>query len=67
MSETTQKRRLVIPKQGRKIAGVAVAFANYFGIDVTLVRIFWVLLLIPGGVPGIVPYLICWLVIPQEE
>lgn len=61
------KRRLIIPKQGKKVAGVAVAFANYFGIDVTLVRLFWVLLLIPGGVPGLVPYLVCWLVIPKEE
>jgi phage shock protein C len=61
------RRKLVLPKQGKKIAGVAAAFANYFGIDVTLVRVLWVLLLLPGGLPGIVPYLICWLVIPEEK
>ncbi len=65
MQET--KRRLVIPKEGKKVAGVALALANYFSIDVAIVRIFWVLLLIPGGLPGIVPYFLCWLVIPKEE
>lgn len=61
------KRRLRIPKEGKKIAGVCAAFANYLDIDVTLVRIVWVLLLLPGGLPGIIPYLICWLVIPEEK
>ncbi len=67
MSKDNPKRKLVIPKEGKKIGGVAIAFANYFNIDVTIVRIIWVLLLIPGGLPGIIPYLICWLVIPEEE
>jgi len=59
MSKDTPKRKLIIPKEGKKIGGVAIAFANYFNIDVTIVRIIWVLLLIPGGLPGIIPYLIC--------
>ncbi len=67
MSKDTPKRKLIIPKEGKKIGGVAIAFANYFNIDVTIVRIIWVLLLIPGGLPGIIPYLICWLIIPEEE
>lgn len=67
--KTGQKteRKLVLPKEGKKIGGVAAAFAKYFGIDVTLVRIIWVLLLLPGGLPGIIPYLLCWLVIPEEK
>ena len=60
-------KKLRRPKSGRKIAGVAAAFANYFGIDVTLVRLLWILLLIPGGLPGLIPYLICWVLIPDEE
>ena len=60
-------KRLVRPKEGRVIAGVALAFANYFKIDVTLVRLLWVFFLIPGGIPGILPYLICWIVIPSEK
>ncbi|PIY80415.1 MAG: PspC family transcriptional regulator [Candidatus Pacebacteria bacterium CG_4_10_14_0_8_um_filter_42_14] len=65
--QTKPQRRLVIPKKGRKVAGVAAAFANYFGIDVTLIRIVWLILFIPGGLPGLIPYVLCWIVIPQEE
>jgi phage shock protein C len=54
-------------KQGRVIAGVAQGLANYFGVDVVWVRLLWVLAFIPGGVPGLLPYVICWLVIPEEE
>ena len=60
-------KRLVRPKKGRRIGGVAAAFANYFDIDVTLVRIIWVLLLLPGGLPGFLPYIICWIMIPAES
>jgi phage shock protein C len=59
-------KRLVRPKEGRRIAGVAAAFANYFNVDVTLVRIIWVILLLPGGLPGFLPYIICWIMIPAE-
>lgn len=59
-------KMLVRPKEGRKIAGVAQGLANYFDVDATLVRIIWVILLLPGGLPGLIPYLICWAVIPGE-
>jgi phage shock protein C len=59
-------KRLVRPKEGRRIAGVAAGLANYFDVDVTLVRIIWVILLLPGGLPGFIPYVICWIMIPGE-
>ena len=49
------------------IAGVAIGIAEYFGIPVALVRLVWLFLLLPGGLPGLLPYLICWVVIPAEE
>ena len=60
-------KKLVRPKEGRRIAGVAAGFANYFDVDVTLVRIIWVILLLPGGLPGLLPYIICWIMIPTES
>ena len=60
-------RKLVIPKRNKVFLGVAAAFANYFKVDVTLVRIIWVLLLLPGGLPGLIPYLLCWILIPSRE
>lgn len=63
----TSMKKLIRPLKGRKLAGVAAAFANYFEIDVTLIRVILVLTLIPGGFPGFIIYLLCWLVIPSEE
>jgi phage shock protein PspC (stress-responsive transcriptional regulator) len=60
-------KRLVRPKEGRVIAGVAIGLANYFNVDVVFVRLIWVLLFLPGGFPGILPYIVCWIVIPSEK
>lgn len=59
-------KQIVRPKKNRVVAGVCLAVANYLGVDVTLVRLLWVFLLLPGGLPGLFPYIICWLVIPSE-
>ncbi len=62
--DTTKKLRR--PRKGRVLGGVALAFAEYFNIDVIWLRLFWVFLLMPGGLPGLLPYVLCWLVIPEE-
>jgi phage shock protein PspC (stress-responsive transcriptional regulator) len=59
-------KKLTRPMKDRRLAGVCVGIANYFNIDPTVVRVFWILLLLPGGVPGILLYLLCWFVIPEE-
>lgn len=60
-------KKLVRPKDGRMIAGVALGMAEYSGLDVSIVRLIWVLLLLPGGFPGLIPYIICWIIIPSEK
>jgi phage shock protein C len=55
------------PKKGRMIGGVAAGLANYFHINVVFVRLVWVLLLLPGGLPGILPYIILWILMPSEK
>lgn len=55
------------PRHGKMIAGVAAALANYFNINVVWVRLIWLLLLLPGGFPGILPYLFLWILIPKES
>ncbi len=59
-------KRLVRPQKGRTLAGVCKGIAAYLGIDVTVVRLIFVFLGLPGGAPGILLYIICWLVIPEE-
>ena len=53
-------------RRNRMIAGVAAGMAERFGVPVWVMRLIWLLLLVPGGLPGLVPYLICWAVIPTE-
>lgn len=66
MGIKTSPKRLTRPKQGRVFGGVCLALANYFTVDVVLMRLVWLFLVMPGGLPGILPYLILWLVIPEE-
>lgn len=63
---STKKRLLRRPKRGRRIAGVSMAFADFFNVDVVVVRLIFAFLILPGGLPGIIPYIICWIVIPSE-
>lgn len=56
--------RLVRPRNGRKIAGVCLGFAEYFDLDVSLIRVVWLLCLICGI--GGLAYLVAWIVIPEE-
>jgi phage shock protein C len=49
---------------GKKIAGVCAGFADYFEIDVSLMRVIWVaLLLLPPGI-GLIAYVVAWVVLP---
>jgi phage shock protein C len=48
------------------IGGVCGAFANYFKMDVTLVRLLWLCTVIILGT-GALAYIICWFIIPARE
>lgn len=63
---TSGYRQLRRPIRGRRIAGVAAGIAEYFGIDVALVRVLWLLSIFLGG-GGILAYIIAWIAIPEEE
>ncbi len=58
--------KLVRSVADKKIAGVCAGVAKYFGFDVKMVRIIWILAVIFAGV-GLLAYLILWLLMPVEE
>lgn len=60
------ERRLCLSVTDKKIAGVCGGFAKYFGLDSTLIRLAYAILVIFGGT-GILLYIICALVIPRED
>jgi phage shock protein C len=49
------------------VAGVCGGLAEFTGIPVFWFRLIFAILLIPGGLPGLLPYLILWLVIPKKR
>jgi phage shock protein C len=59
--------RLNRPHYGRKIAGVCAGIAEHIDLDASLIRILWVLVTLTSGFfPGIVGYVIAWIIIPDE-
>ena len=57
--------RLSRPMVDKKIAGVCAGFAEYFDLDVTLVRLVWFFTAFLTGI-GLLAYPIAWIVIPEE-
>jgi phage shock protein PspC (stress-responsive transcriptional regulator) len=53
-------------RQNGIVAGVCGGLAEWTGISVFWFRLAFVILLIPGGLPGLVPYMILWIVIPRK-
>lgn len=55
-------------RRDRVIAGVVGGLAEYFGLDPTLARVLYVLVSIfSAAFPGILVYIILWILIPQAD
>ena len=61
-----QKRSLRRSRSNSMIAGVCGGLAEFFGINAFWFRLGFLIALIPGGVPGILVYLLMWIMIPKE-
>lgn len=52
-------------RQNAVFAGVCGGLGAFFGISANWFRLLFVLLALPGGVPGILLYLLAWIIIPR--
>ena len=59
-------RRLRRIMAEKKIAGVCAGFAEYFEMDVTLMRVIWVVLLLLPPNLGLIGYIVAWAVMPKS-
>lgn len=64
-ASSLKPKRLYRDENDKVIGGVCSGLANYFGIDVVVVRIVFVVFAVTFGV-GIIPYLILWIVVPSS-
>jgi phage shock protein C len=53
-------------RSDRVLGGVCGGLGEFFGLRPLWFRIIFVILGIPGGLPGLVPYVLLWLIIPEE-
>lgn len=60
-------QRLIRHSAHGRIAGVCAGIAEYLDVDVTLVRLAWVILsIVPGGIiGGVIAYLAAWVIMPD--
>jgi len=63
MNTRTPLRR---SRRNRIIFGVCGGLANFFGISAFWFRLAFLIALIPGGVPGLLVYLLLFLIVPSE-
>lgn len=64
---TNQIRQFRRSRSDRMISGVCGGAAKMFGVDPTIVRLLFVALALLGGGTGVLLYLICWIVVPEED
>jgi phage shock protein C len=62
--KTMKKNQLRRSHTNRIIAGVCGGLGEFFGISAFWFRVAFLLALIPGGIPGLLVYLLLWLIIP---
>lgn len=60
------ENRLVRSQQDRILGGVCGGLGRYLNIDKVLVRLFFIVFTLVGGM-GVLIYIILWIVVPSEE
>jgi phage shock protein C len=59
------EKKLYRDEQHKTVSGVCAGLAEYFGVDVSVVRVIFVLAVFLKGV-GILPYIVLWIVLPKR-
>jgi phage shock protein C len=57
----------LLRRQKGIVAGVCGGLAAFTGISVFWFRLGFLILMLPGGLPGVVPYLLLWIIIPKKR
>lgn len=63
---STYKRVLRRSRHDRILGGVCGGLGEFFGISTFWFRLAFFIAFIPGGIPGLLPYTVLWIIIPKE-
>jgi len=58
-------KKLYRSRSDRMLAGVCGGLGNFFDIDSTWIRLIFVLLIVAGGLPLLI-YFLMWIIVPLE-
>ena len=61
-----EPRKLYRVRQGRKLCGVCLGVAEYLSVDVTVIRLVWLIAALAGCSLGLWAYIICAVVLPDK-
>ena len=62
---TDQQRRLYRSQTNKVIAGVCGGLGEYLNVDITVIRLIWIVLTLLGGA-GIIAYILAYLIVPLK-
>jgi phage shock protein PspC (stress-responsive transcriptional regulator) len=65
-SEHLLNKRFYRDKDDKVIGGIAMGIANYFGVDVSIIRILFLISIFFGGI-GLIVYFILWFITPEAK
>jgi phage shock protein C len=65
---TMNNKKLYRSLADKKLCGVCGGIAEYFELDPTIIRLLWVVMtLFTAAFPGVLAYIICALIVPQQN
>ncbi|HXK59370.1 MAG TPA: PspC domain-containing protein [Acidobacteriota bacterium] len=67
MSYNIEHTENKLRRQNGILAGVCGGLAEFYGLKPIWFRLLFLVLLLPGGLPGFLPYLILWVAIPKKR
>lgn len=60
------EKKLYKIEHGKKLDGVCGGFAEYFNVDVTLIRLVWAIVTLCTVGTGLLAYLVCAIIMPRK-
>lgn len=60
-------KKLLRSNNNKVICGVCAGFANYFGIDPTVIRVVWAILALCSFGVAAIAYILCAIIIPVDN
>lgn len=62
-----RNKKLRRSRKDKMLAGVCAGLADFFGLDITLVRVFYALATVFTAFAGVLIYAILWIIVPEEN